>query len=389
MIKNSSVRDIIKVGYSFLNKTNVLDNIVDYTADEWQMLVERSTFHRIVIPLSEFVKRNHITVPEEQKASLQKETHKVSVRMLSLATEIVNLSRDFNQKNRPFIFLKGPVLCKQIYGDFITKDSRDIDLLIQESEIDYFTKILIKRGYKLLYPYRSLNGKQKLYFRKYNNQLSFYNSATKIQVEIHWRLFANKHLLTLSFNEIVENSSKLKVATEELLVFSADQLILYLCIHGAKHKWYKLYWLLELSFLLKSKTIDYTKLIELANEKDVMRPLIQGLYLSKLLFATHFPDDLQKVYEKDAVLKSLVSEVHEGLLSGKEDDSKEKSVKNYIKSLQYKMKLKRDLKYKLSYFQFVSIQDFLLLPLPSYLFIFYFPLRPLLWVWRYLIPTKN
>lgn len=159
--------------------------------------------------------------------------------------EVTGLLR---QNGIPFISLKGPLLSYRIYKDPTVRISHDIDLLIDTEMIGRVIEILYNNGYQfstdVFWP--ETKSQQKIYIKKIHH-LSFFNTETKSCVEIHWVLM---HELPVSPQRqkaiISENIKEVEFSGKTFSVLGAELELIYLMIHGARHGWQRLKWLIDI-----------------------------------------------------------------------------------------------------------------------------------------------
>jgi hypothetical protein len=222
-----------------------------------------------------------------------------------------------------------------------------------------------------------------------NNQLAFFHPKKKIQLEIHWRLFANTHLLPLTFDDLLKDSSQIMVGNTTIACLSNHHLLFFLCAHGAKHHWALLYWLMEIAALIQKVDYDWNIVLKEAKLMKVERPLVQGLVLIEMLFGLPSPLVIKEYYKTQKIIQNLVETSHQ-IIKEEGSFSQKTTISNYLKILNYKMKLRKGIRYKLGYLKMYSVQDFERFKLPDSLFFGYFWLRPFFWLWRYVIrPTRT
>lgn len=357
--------------------------------DQWESVINLAIKHRITKIVEYSINSFNIPISDKFRNQINNNNQKITLRMLLFTSEISVMSKNFSQLAIDVIPLKGPIASKQIYGDFTAKNSRDIDLLVREEQLEKCIVEIEKQGYINSYPFNSLSNKQKKAFKRSNNQLAFYHPEKKIQVEIHWRLFANQYFLPLSFDELLKDSTKINVGKTTINGLSEIHLLLYLCVHGSKHQWSLLYWLIEVATLIQKVEYDWKHILQEAINLGIERPLVQGLILIEKLFNLTAPKLIKEYYQENEIIQKLVETSRE-IIMEEASFSQKASVTNYLKILNYKMKLNNRMLYKLAYFKLNSINDFELVKLPDSLFFGYFWLRPVFWFLRYIIqPTKK
>lgn len=352
-----------------------------FQVKNWENVIDLAVQHRITKGINQVIKSQKIGIPSTSNDQLAAINKRGTLRMLAFSAEISSICHQLNKQSISVIPLKGPIAAKQIYGDFTAKFSRDIDFLIQAEQIDGAIQYIEQQGYVCTYSYQSLSAKQKIAFQKVNNQLAFFHSTKKIKVEIHWRLFANPYLLPIPFDELIADGSQITVGKTSIPCLSAKHLLLYLCAHGAKHHWSLLYWLVEVAALVKKENFEWPSILKEAIQLGIERPLIQGMLLIEMFFGIPAPTCIMEHYEKDKIIQDIVQTSNQQVKENTQHLSTN-PISNYWRNLSYKMKLKKELNYKLAYWKGFSVNDFQLIKLPDALFFCYFWFRPIFWIWR-------
>lgn len=348
----------------------------------WEQIIHLAKQHRVTPILSRLLNDQKIEIPPEAKKKLESQSKSVNFKMLKLTAELLRLTKEFDQERIQFISLKGPVQSLQIFGDISIKHSRDLDILIEESKVEQCLVLLKKMGYQTSSFYLTLNKRQKRYFLKSQNQLLFFHPERKVQLEVHWRLFANKAFLEFPFHDLLSNAETVMLENYSFKSVGKLHLINYLLAHGAKHQWSMLYWVVEILHFLKNNSISLEQLYSESKKQNVHRPFLQFLGLAQKLFSFKIPRNIESELDKFQISK-LVSNALEAIQTDSEK-LREKSFILYCKKVFYQMSLKRELSYKLGSLNWISVNDFQTLNLPQELFFLYYPLRPFLWCKRYL-----
>ena len=89
---------------------------------------------------------------------------------------------------------------------------------------------------------------------------------------------------------------------------SPETLMLFLCVHGAKHLWSRLQWLGDVARLAR-KQPDWACIWELANEAGCARPVLLGLLLAHELLEAPVPEEILERGRQAQVLQRLGSQV--------------------------------------------------------------------------------
>lgn len=215
--------------------------------------------------------------------------------------------------------LKGPLLSFRIYNDPTVRISHDIDLLIDKKIINKVIAVLSENNFQftegMFWPQKEMQ--QKL-FAGTTHHLSFYNQELNTCVEIHWVLMhelpvTQKKLQTI----ITENITEIKFSGRTFTVFSLEFELLYLLIHGARHGWNRLKWLMDIRDYPFSQ-IDRQIFSKLTDQFQAWRIISQTNLLLKhfLHFGMPFvPNKRIPEYFRKYAFKSIENDESQRLLA--------------------------------------------------------------------------
>ena len=252
-------------------------------------LVERHRMYPLVYRSLGKVVRNG--VPKHVLIILRNRFEKNARRSLELTAELARLVKLFQQGGIPVVALKGPTLALQVYGDLGLRHAGDLDLFLMPEHVNRAGHLLHLQGYQQVSPDFVLGPRRQAFYMRYYNQFAYSHNARKINVELHWRWVQDPYLLTLSLDNIWDRLHAESIGGTRIATLGVEDTILYLCTHGSKHGWYRLFWLYDLAGLInKNHTVDWAGLMALATERGAFRPLVQGVVLSNLLFGRPLPD---------------------------------------------------------------------------------------------------
>jgi hypothetical protein len=347
-------------------------------------LIEWAKSNRLLKPIYQVVKNEQLEMDKELESQFLDLVKKQQFKAMTLVRELALLDVIFEKNQIPYLSIKGPAFGQLIYGDFDTKNSRDLDILVDQSKLLEVCHLLIKNGFKLLAGFLTYNNKQQQAFIKEENQLLFMHEERKIMVEVHWRLFANQYLLPLEFDSLYKERQEVKLANRLIPCPSNEVVFVYLCCHGGKHAWEMLYWLHEITTLLQKKEwLKMNTVLELIKAHKLERIVALAVDLSEDLLNLRTPKDLKSVsnsVDVEELKEACISRIKQVGVESSSDFS------TNILKLKFKMKLKSGLRYKINNLKLHSRNDYKLVKLPESLFFLYFWLRPFFWIRRYLSP---
>jgi len=101
---------------------------------------------------------------------------------------------------------------------------------------------------------------------------------------------------------------------EECSCFPAEDLLLILCVHGAKHRWEQLNWVCDLAELIRvHQNLDWEGLLTRSRTLGCERILLLGLFLAHHLLGALLPAEVLRRAKSDAAVETLATHVCERL----------------------------------------------------------------------------
>lgn len=227
-------------------------------------------------------------------SALNARARRTSLRALRHAAATVRLIQSLAAAGIDAIPLKGAVLSDHLYGDPAVRDVRDADLLIRPGYLLDADALLRGNGYEREWPSRLPSPESRTFRRLLQDgyHFEYKHPAEKVNVELHWRF---PHWSSAAVEAIWEASEVRPWRGVPVRLLANDPLLLLLlCDHGARHRWFRLKWVVDVAVLLPHID-DVGDLLEVAQHLDLERPLGQAVVLCNRLFGSPLPSDLRAV----------------------------------------------------------------------------------------------
>jgi hypothetical protein len=327
--------------------------------------------------------RASIAMPEEAARALASDARALALNNLAMTAEALRLRTLLAGRRIPVVFVKGPTLAKLAYGSIGIRHSKDIDLLVPEDAIAEAAALAEREGYRRVIPAPGLGERKTAIWIRNFKHFVFLHEKKRIQLELHWRLSDNPCLMgplppPSSWRE-VPISGGLTLPT-----LAADDLFLYLCVHGAYHSWFRLKWLADIAALAASAPLGETeRLLAVARARGIARPFAQAMLLSHQILGTPIPAGLEadRALRRSGRCLAAIARVSMTRAGAEIDPNDLAFGVTLIKLSEYFLRdwrstlaqMRRDLVFE---------EDWLLLPLPDRLIFLYPVLRIPLWIWR-------
>jgi hypothetical protein len=204
---------------------------------------------------------------------------------------------------------KGPVLSSQLYGNLGLRQSVDLDILVMKQDLQRARQTLIGLEYSPSVMLHATTHEFQVESR-YSERFERPDSI----VELHWA-FTNKDVaFPMSLDDLMPRLTTHWISGRVIRVFSYEDTLLILCVHGAKHGWARLEWICGVAEAVHSgDQIAWSDLLSRATATRGLRRLLLGLCLAHDLFRAPLPDDVKAQIRKDRKISELAVAVSSSL----------------------------------------------------------------------------
>lgn len=345
---------------------------------DWKMFLDLAIHHRLFPLLASKIDMFDESLIPQFVTQTIKSLYKQNIfKMLQLSGEMNQLAEVFDLKGVKAIFLKGPILGNDIYGDVSQRTCGDLDILIPIEELDFTHQLLEVNGYKKDDYIQSVLED----WRWRHHHVTYYHTKKKIKIEIHWRLNPGPGIEP-TFHELWERKRKSLLSNRSIYILGREDLFLFLVSHGARHGWSRLRWLIDIQQMVR-QGLDWKEINYLVKKYNNFHVVGQSIILSSQLLNEEITKDMQSFISNNRS-KSLAQEAifYIKKMVSLHDETLPKNVFLYHRRHLFSlMSTKQKVLFILSYLYPYHI-DTITLPLPKKLHFLYFILRPFLCFWR-------
>jgi hypothetical protein len=277
---------------------------------DWDYLVRLAIWHRVAALVY-----RHLSaicphaVPEATLHALRAHARTLAVRNLNLAAEFLAVLSLFKAHGIAAAPFKGPATAALIYGDLSLREFEDLDILIHRHQALQAKELLAARGYR---PHRNheMASGQESAFLHFETTYTVVHETTGIAVDLHWEITRKYFSIPITLESLRPGIKSTVVAGNEVLTTSPEDLLLILCIHGAKHLWTGLDWICDIAELVNNhQDLDWNRLMVQAENMGSGRILSLGLHLAHDLLEISLPPAMQQRILSDRVAKELSAQV--------------------------------------------------------------------------------
>jgi hypothetical protein len=217
-----------------------------------------------------------------------------------LLTELLRIHKVFEAEQFPLIPYKGPVLGWLAYRSLTQRTFIDLDFVLEHKHIARATVLLDAAGF------RAGSGSQAEGSSAAGpapGQYAFFREATRAQVELHTERTLRYFPNCLDIDKLSRRLITVEIHGAKMRTFSIEDTLVMLCVHGNKHFWDRLAWIVDLAELVTAQPVDWALAMQTAAEMKSTRVLLLGLYLANELFGAPLPEFvLEKARQDSGVL---------------------------------------------------------------------------------------
>ncbi|PFP29484.1 Renal dipeptidase [Bacillus sp. AFS073361] len=348
---------------------------------DWEKFLKLVIHHRVYPLILNSTNPENNLIPSHVVQTISQINKRNTFQMLYLCSEMEQVNNNCIENHIRVLFLKGPVLAAELYGDVSLRTSIDLDVLISIDDLEEMEKLLVKSGYvKDDYIETVLSD-----WKWRHHHFTFFHPEKGIKLEVHWRLNPGPGKEP-KFDELWERKRISSLTTSPLYFLGAEDLFLFLVSHGARHGWSRLRWLIDIDRIVR-QNLDWSKLIMLLKKYHYLQIGGQALVLTSQLLKTPIKKEIEILIKgfRPFQLAQGAMFYFEKMVN-LHTEPVPKDIASYHKRHLFSlMSIQQKLFFIVS-FLYPYPADAETLPLPKFFHFLYFPLRPFLWAWR---KTRN
>ena len=183
--------------------------------------------------------------PAGLRESLRRRSLALAQQTVRLEHELAGIATRWADAGIEFLVLKGPALARQAYAKPELRSYDDIDLWVDSIDLPVAIRVLKQAGYRRT---QELKDSTAACAQRAGIEVSFRHpeSGRLIEVSHGWRSLAPCELAARAMKT---SSVSLRIAGVAMRVLSPIHSLLFVCAHGAHHRWDRLGWVADVAGL--------------------------------------------------------------------------------------------------------------------------------------------
>lgn len=283
-----------------------LDSLLAQDLD-WECVQRHVGEHGIEALVHRHLSRYPEAVPSDVQDYLAQRAQQVAFRNLQHTQELLHLVQQLEEKKIPVIPFKGPMLAALAYGDVSFRRFIDLDVMVQRDDIPLVKEVLVEHGYE---PARNLDEKGEAEYIDSQLGYEFVHLGKRNVIEVHWTFFYEIYAFDLTPDEVWGRHETTTLCEVAVRTLAPEDLFIYLCAHGTKHRWMKLKWIADVAEFVRSyPKLDWSALQQRAERLGCQRMLRLGCYLAHELLDAPIPASVLQAARGSQVVRSMGRQV--------------------------------------------------------------------------------
>lgn len=273
---------------------------------DWQYLVGAAQRHGVVPLLCRNL--NAIcpgAVPPDILSTLSATCLNIAQKNLLLARELIEILNLLSTNDISAIPYKGPVLALAAYGNLALRPITDLDILIRPRDLRRAQAILRGAGFR---DDTLFDPQEEAVHLEANCEWMLTNS--RVILDVHWQVMPKFFYFPLDLDGVWQRLTPLMLAGTRVNALAIEDAVLILCVHGAKHIWKRLEWVVSVAELARVQTrLDWDALLARARASGVERMVALGFLLAQQLLDAELPAPIASAVRADRALEALASQI--------------------------------------------------------------------------------
>lgn len=221
--------------------------------------------------------------------------------------------------------LKGPAIALHLYETPFARDYKDIDLLVRRDQLDRAAAALEGMGYDRAVWLEDSPGTllNEFHMSQHQTYIRTYADRPNItQIELHWAV-------ATSFGSFADDEARLWSRVEPVnyggfrfLALPPDDLLIILLMHGAKHMWSSLHWLVDLAaFVQRYPAFDWDAFLDTAHARQIKRLAGVAFATAERLLGLALPSALRAAADQDPYVAIMAAHTADLLFDSRRLDT--------------------------------------------------------------------
>jgi hypothetical protein len=278
----------------------------------WDRVAELAKLHAVLPLVHRYLDRECPNAAADGLANLRAQWRLIALYNHHLASELVRLMGLLEDARIAAVTFKGPALAAMAYGSIDLRQFVDLDILVHQPDLPKVAEILTAERY--LSPHTRREGLATGYFQEFED--AFFAAGGMGAIDVHWKITSRAFRFAPDEETFWHRARAVELLFGTVKAIAPEDLLLYMCVHAAKHGWVMLGSICDLAETIRSRPgIDLMATLDEATALGSRRMFLTGVLLAHELIEAPVPAELVATARSDRAVSSLAARVARGLFS--------------------------------------------------------------------------
>ena len=272
----------------------------------WEQFLCLADHHRVIPQVYGALSAFPDLLPANARVALRSRYQENAHKALWFTNELLRILSGFESAGIKALAYKGPVLAKHLYGDVTERQYSDLDILVRPKDVTKAKEVLLAAGHTC---YPELRKQEEAAYIASGCGYVFHSAAGRNLLDLQWRIVPHFYSIDFDMAVFLDRSDEIIVGGRPVRSVCAEDLLLVLCVHAAKHVWVQLSWLCDITKLVNSSQLDWNVIQHQAQRLGIVRIVNVNLLLAHKLLGMPLPSVIGDRVIEDSPTTILADEI--------------------------------------------------------------------------------
>jgi Uncharacterised nucleotidyltransferase len=289
---------------------------------DWDLLYDIADLHRVKPQLAILTgKISPEMIPAGFKTRIYDAYRQNLMNQLSYVDDFQRVRHFLEEAGIQIIPFKGFWLAHDAYGDLADRESMDVDVFVNMSDLDRIKVLMLENGYTEEKAFAKFTiAAIKSRFQEYNFD-RVQGDSTRFHIEFHWGICPPEYGMGIRMEDMRSQIINERFHGQEIRVFTPSvNLLLVLMHHGGKDRFIQLKQVNDIACILKKhEDIDWKWVINEARKYDAEPIIYVGANLAATLTGVSVPMEIRAQTDSKIIeslsknrIRSMMKPFHKG-----------------------------------------------------------------------------
>lgn len=250
---------------------------------EWSCFLEAVDAHRLALAL----RLDHPAIallPPPVAAGLRARRSAGAMRALMMAGALAGAMQALRAAGIQALALKGPAFAALLQGSATDRLSTDLDIAVALTDMATAAMVLAGLGFALAGPVD--------HAATTSWQWPLRRAADQMMIELH-SLPLSRNMDPVAVMIGWDSAVSVNVGGQPLATPNLPLAVVYAAQHGCRHRWFRLFWLLDIDRAARSPALDWIDVLDVARRTGCEGHVFLALVLANRLLGTPLPEPVR------------------------------------------------------------------------------------------------